>query len=208
MLPMNSNPYIFSFTALAFRLNDTIKFYEQWKSQNDDPVSIPEEMAEGKASTSTWKRQQREYVRRITALTPFQQPLLLSTDYDTARQIAFLGVCKSYDFILDFTVEVLRTKVEVFDFQVTQGDIQGFLNRKSLNHPELDNSSERTIKKAVQVMLRILEEAGVIDSAKSLKILPQLVNREVAAAIAEENPEWLKIYLFSDADIKNLTNNL
>lgn len=200
--------YIFSFTALALRLNDTIRFYEQWKQQEGISHTIPGNLKNGKANTATLKRQHQEYLRRINALTESQKPLLLSADYDTARQIAFLAVCKAYGFIRDFTVEVMRSKVEVFDFELTQGDIQGFINRKSLTHPELENSSENTRKKAVQVMLRILEEAGLIDSVKSLRILPQLVSHEVASAVAEENPEWLKIFLYSDRDIKNLTDTL
>lgn len=205
---MNSSPYIFSFTALALRLNDTIKFYENWKRNLEDPTQITGVRSKSNASSSTLKRQQKEYIRRITALTTAQQDLLLSPDYDTARQIAFLGVCKAYDFIRDFTIEVLRTKVEVFDFHLTHGDINAFLSRKNLSHPELENSSGTTIKKAVQVMLRILEEAGIINSVKCMKIIPQLVNREVANAIAKENPEWFKIFFYSEADIKNLTNNL
>ena len=205
---MNAEPYIFSFTALAMRLNDTIKFYEQWKQHQGISHPIPGNLPSGTIKTTTQNRQFREFLRRITVLTEEQQSLLLSPDYDTARQIAFLAVGKAYGFIRDFVVEILRSKVEVFDYQLTQGDIQGFINRKSLSHPELDNSSENTRKKAVQVMLRILEEAGLIDSVKSLRIIPQLVSHEVASAVAEENPEWLKIFLYSDRDIKNLTDTL
>ena len=204
---MNAGSYKFSFTALALRLNDTIEFYQQWNLQ-EDKQPIHGDLSMGNLKTASRKRQHLEYLRRLNALTKNQQTLLLSPDYDTARQIAFLAVCKAYGFIRDFTVEVMRSKVEVFDFELTQGDIQGFINRKSLTHPELENSSENTRKKAVQVMLRILEEAGLIDSVKSLRILPQLVSHEVASAVAEENPEWLKIFLYSDRDIKNLTNTL
>lgn len=202
---MKSDTYLFSFTALALRLNDTINFYEQWKLQKNISHSLPENLPGGNIKAATWKRQYQEFLRRLTTLTDTQQSLLLSPDYDTARQIAFLAVCKSYGFVRDFTFEVLRNKVEVFDYKLTESDIQNFVNRKSLTHPELETISGTTLKKVEQVTLRILEEAGLIDSAKSLNILPQLVSREVIAAITEENPEWLKIFLYSDRDIKTLT---
>jgi ribosomal protein S8 len=204
---MTPDFYIFSFTALALRLNDTIKFYQQW-NLHEVKQSLPGDLPVSNVRTATWKRQHQEYLRRINALTKNQQSLLLSPDYDTARQVAFLAVCKAYGFIRDFTVEVLRDKVQVFDYQLTENDILSFISRKSLNHPELENSSDTTRKKAVQVMLRILEEAGMIDSVKSLRILPQLVSREVMTAITEENPEWLKIFLYADRDIQNLPQTL
>ena len=203
---MNGDSYLFSFTALALRLNDTINFYKQWQGEPGQTESTVSANSRVKSATST--RQEREYLRRLSVLTPKQQTLLLSPDYDTARQIAFLAVCKSYGFIRDFTLEVLRDKVQVFDYQLSEDDIHTFVRRKSLSHPELENASETTRSKAVQVMLRIFEEAGFIDSAKNLTILPQLAGRDVVAAIAEDNPVWLKIFLYTDPEIQNLINNL
>lgn len=202
---MSEDSYLFSFTALALRLNDTIGFYRKW--QGDQGQSLPE-ISSGRVKAATHSRQQLEYLRRLSSLTPNQQSLLLSQDYDTARQIAFLAIGKSYGFIRDFILEVLRDKVLVFDYQLAADDIQAFVRRKSLSHPELEGLSSTTITKANQVMLKMLAEAGLIDSVKSLRILPQLVNHEVVAAIAADNPEWLKIFLYTDHEIHNLIKTL
>ena len=101
-------------------------------------------------------------------------------------------------------IEVIRDKVLVFDYQLNESDYNSFINSKTPVHPELENFSESTRKKAKQVMYRILEQASIINNANEKTIQPQILQQDVIHAIIKEDPAWLKIYMMSDRDIKQL----
>ena len=198
------NKYLLSFTAASMRLNDSLKIarYILGNPGEDvkaiaDPNTI---LGYGKSETN--KREFRELYKRIKTLTSKQHELLAKGDIDMQRQIAFLAICKTYDFIRDFTIEVVREKALVFDYQINEGDYQSFLRRKQELHPELDSLAESTTKKLRQVMFRMLQEAGIINSTTNRQIQPQLLSTELVKATLEDNPNWLKIFLMSDMDIQ------
>jgi len=145
-----------------------------------------------------------EYTKRLETLTHEQTQLLIDGILPTQKQIAFLAICKTNAFIRDFTVEVLREKMLLFDYEVSDGEFISFLRRKSETHPELEEISENTSYKIKQVTFKILEQAGIIDSIKARNIVPQLVEKEVLKAIANDNKEWLKVLLLSDSDINTV----
>lgn len=152
----------------------------------------------------TSDREFREVRKRLEKLTDEQKNILIQSDLNSQKQIAFLAVCKHYVFIRDFTIEVIRDKVLVFDYQLHESDYNSFINSKTLLHPELEEFSESTGKKAKQVMYRILEQAGIINNAVDKTIQPQILQQNVINAITKEDPMWLKIFMMPDKDIKQL----
>ena len=129
---------------------------------------------------------------------------MVNGDLLTQKQIAFLSICKSQAFIRDFTVEVLREKLLVFDFQITEGDFISFYRRTVESQPESDRLTENTKNKIRQVTFKILEQAGIIDSVKNKMTQPQLLDTTVIKAIASDNKNWLKVFFMSDIDIQNV----
>ena len=192
--------YEFSFTASSLRLNDMILVADALINNEEfDYVNI---LGNGKAATG--KRHYKEITKRLSNLTSNQLKLLADSDYVTQKQMAFLSVCKTYGFIRDFTVDVLREKYLMFDYEITEGDYNSFYRRISELHPEMDEYTEQTIKKIKQVTFKILEQSGLIDSVSSKQILPPIVDSIVIKVITEDNPEWLKVFLLSDLDINSL----
>ena len=53
-------------------------------------------------------------------------------------------------------------------------------------------------------MFRILEQVGIINNAVDKVIQPQIVQPDVIRAIVRDDPAWLKIFLMSDMDIKQV----
>jgi len=53
-------------------------------------------------------------------------------------------------------------------------------------------------------MFHILEQAGIIDNPKDKRIQPQLLSPTVVKAIVADDRNLLKIFMFSDRDIKEL----
>jgi hypothetical protein len=160
----------------------------------------------GKGKETTGKRMFAEFNKRLDELTDVQIALLAEGDLIAQRQMAFLSVCKAYDFIRDFTVELIREKFLVFDYEITEGEYISFYRRKIDLHPEMEKLTEITQEKIRQVTFKILEQAGIIDNIKTKIIQPQLLDNHVVEAMLSDNSIWLKVFLMSDMDIANLTN--
>jgi len=200
----NNSKYILSFTAASLRLNEMVKIASV--VENNENIDIYEIKKSGLVFTSvkarTTEREFREIQKRLEKLTPQQMGILANGDLVAQKQIAFLAVCKHYAFIRDFTVDVIRDKALVFDYQINESDFNSFISSRIQLHPELDEFSESTIKKAKQVMYRILEQAGIINNATDKQIQPQLLQKEIIESVVADNKEWLKIFLIADKDIQ------
>lgn len=192
--------YQFSFTAASLRLNDFVLTAKLKKEhQVVDHVNLL-----GAGNSATGKRMIREYNKRLGTLTDEQLSVLIDGYLSSQKQIAFLAICKTYAFIRDFTVEVIREKLLLFDYEVSDGEFIAFLRRKTEDHPELEKITDKTTYKIRQVTFKILEEAGIIDNIKNRHIQAQLIEKDVRKSIANDNKEWFKVLLLSDLDIKNI----
>lgn len=197
---IETEKYGFSFTASSLRLNEMILVASAIVEKRE--LDYINDLGGGKSTTG--KRMLMEFEKRISNLTPRQTDILVNGDFLSQKQIAFLSTCKTYLFIRDFVVEVLREKILVFDYQITEGDYISFYRRKLDLHPEMDTLTDITQKKIKQVTFKILEQAGIIDSIKSKVIQPQIIDRKVIDAIVSDNLNWLKILFISDMDITKI----
>jgi hypothetical protein len=189
--------YDFSYTSTSLRLQELLKVATAMQEGRE--LDFTNELGGGK--TSTGKRRKTEFEKRLKGLTPDELELLIHGDLISQRQLAYISICKTFGFIRDFTVEVLREKLLVFDYQITDGDYITFFRRKAELYPEMEELSDVTVKKLRQVLFRMLEEAGLIDSSKSRVIQPQIVDHKLIDVVLNDNPKWLKVLLLSDHDI-------
>ncbi|PHS52811.1 MAG: hypothetical protein COB01_06390 [Lutibacter sp.] len=195
---VKADKYNFSFTGFSLRVNEMTKVAE---AMNE---GFPVEMVDfGDGNRNTGQRRLNEIKKRLSKLTDKELQLLIAGDFTSNKQLAFLSVCKSHKFIRDFVVEVLREKLLVFDYQITEGDYISFYRRKSELHPEIEKLTEITQNKIKQVTFKILEQAGIIDNVKNKMIQPQLLDSNVINTIASDNKQWLKVFFMSDMDIEN-----
>ena len=136
---VENKKYILSFTAASLRLNEMVKVASAL--MDDDSTNLNEvrdsRIVFGSVKNRTTEREFREIKHRLEKLTPDQLEVLVHGDLISQKQIAFLGVCKHYDFIRDFTVDVIRDKALVFDYQIRESDFNSFINSKISTHPEL-----------------------------------------------------------------------
>ena len=201
-----SSKYILSFTAASLRLNEMVKVATAALDNVGGDLAMVKESGVVFSSVKirTSDREFREVRKRLETLTPDQTVILIWGDLISQKQIAFLSVCKRYSFIRDFAVDVIRDKVLVFDYQLNESDYKSFINSKLSLHTELEEFSESTLKKAKQVMFRILEQAGIINNPVDKQIQPQILQQDVINATVRDDPAWLKIFMMSDKDIKQL----
>jgi hypothetical protein len=160
----------------------------------------------GKEKESTNVRQFRELKHRLKTLTAEEVDILSNGSLVDQKHVVLLAICKTYRFISDFIVEVIRDKVLVYDFEIRESDYNSFINRKSFDHPELESLTESSRTKIKTVLFRMLAEVGLIDNAKSRVIQPVLLSDELEKVIVKDNPELLKIFLKPDREIAELTH--
>ncbi len=195
-----TNKYDFSYTSTSLRLQEMVLSANAILEGRE--IDFVNELGKGKAATG--KRFNQEFRKRLNNLTDTQLSMLAASDLVTQKQIAFLAVCKTYGFLRDFVIEVLREKLLLFDYEFNDGEYLSFYRRKIDLHPEMEELTEATQKKIRQVSYKILEQAGIIEDVKSKVFHPQLLDNAVSDAIVSDDPNWLKIFLISDLDINTL----
>ena len=67
----------------------------------------------------------------------------------------------------------------------------------------MESFTENSKKKIRQITLRILAEADIIDSTRNKMIKIQIIDPVVEKVILEDNPNWMKVFLKTDLDIKS-----
>lgn len=202
----NQLKYSLAFTAASLRLNEMVLAA---KAIIEHSITDYSELTEdhvdfNTAKAETSRRSFREIRNRLIQLTPNQIEMLANGSLIQQKQIAFLAVCKHYQFIKDFVVEVLWDKTMVFNYQINESDFNSFINRKIPLQPELETFSESTLKKAKQVLFLILEQAGIINNTKDKTIQAQLLQPSVMKIIAEDDPRYLRIFMIPDQDINQI----
>jgi hypothetical protein len=193
---MIEKKYEFSFTASSLRVSEMIQFAKLYLTDNEIDIGLTKE--------STNKRMISEFKKRVDSLTISQQKLLIESDYLTQKQLLFLSVCKSYGLIRDFMVEVVRENYLLMNYHISDYEFSSFLRRKEVQHDELNEISENTKSKVKQVLFKILEQGGIIDTVKDREIQLQILFPSLIEVIVRDNPEWLKVFLYSDRDIQNM----
>lgn len=195
---IETTKYEFSFTASSLRLNEMLIVTRA----HYDGVEVDYTNDLGNGKSSTGKRMLSEFKKRVSYLTPSQIEVMVNSDLVTQKQLAFVCICKTYAFIRDFILEVIREKVLVYDFQISDGDYISFYRRKFELHEEMGKLTELTEKKIKQVIFKILEQAGLINDIKNRTIQPQIIDNKLIKALVQDNPNWLKVLLVSDMDIE------
>lgn len=196
-------PYRLSFTAASVMLSSFVHLARSAveKGYDLDQLTIDEI---GKAKETTNIRQFRELKHRLKTLGRDELNLLANGSLLDQRHVSLLAICKTYRFILDFIVEVIRDKALVYDFEIRDSDYNAFTNRKMFDHPELEGLTETSQVKIRTVLFRMLSEVGLIDNPKSRLIQPILLSKELERVIARNNSEFLKIFLKPDREIAEL----
>ena len=182
--------YSLSYTAATLRIHDTLLVAKAMAEENFD--GIDEKIGNGK--TATGNRIRKEIMKRLENLTDNQFQYLLSASLDEARKISFVAICKTYKYIHEFVVEVLLEKMKQLDFNITEGEYLSYYNRKAELHPELEKISETSVYKIKQVLFKILEETGIIDSTRNKNIQFQYLSPQMEQLLKEDDPQLMRIF--------------
>ena len=182
--------------------------YNKLKDWKDVEKSLLDNNLLNRVKQATFKREFSEIKKRLSLLTQDQLQLMIQGSLDDAKAMILLSLVKTYSFLRDFIVEVIRNKYLLFDTVVSEIDYIKFVNTKSLSHNELNAITEVTAKKVKQVIFKLLEQVGLITQAKNGSILKPILNSKVLDVIVDNDPALLNAFLFSNEEIKSLLQKL
>lgn len=205
---VSNSKYTFSLTGASALITETMIIAQEYDRLKDWKLvenALVDNNLLNKIKQSTFKREFREIKKRLQQLSTPQIKLMIQGDLEDAKAMILLALIKTYSYLRDFIIEVLRNKFNQFDKILTEADYTRFFNTKSLVHTELTEISESTSKKVKQVLFKILEQIGLITQTKNGAILKPYFNKQVLKLIATDDRALLAGFLLSDAEINALT---
>jgi hypothetical protein len=207
---MEAENYIYnmSFTAGAAMMNEThavagalLECDGDWE-RTKEKIFKENLMNKDKASSN-----QRYFVlmkQRLESLNSAELRMLVNSTVAIRRLLVLLAICKAHAFIYDFIAENVRECFYNMQEKVTHASFNEFYNEKKYEHPELEKVTEQTVAKMRQVIFRILEQTGLIESVENGEIRRPYLTEELEKLIVKDDAKWLSIYLYSNIEIANL----
>lgn len=199
--------YTFSFTAGSLILEETRKIAESYLNCNNweqVKTDVLKNNILQKQSISSSKRQTIEIIKRLKNIPEESIYLIAHEDSLVGKNITYYAVLKTYRFIYDFVREVICEKYFNLDKEILNLDYTKFYNRKKNISKKLAKLSDNTKQKIKQVIFKILAESNLIDSTRTKIITKPFLSNKARKIIYNDKREYLKCFLLTDNEIKNL----
>jgi Putative inner membrane protein (DUF1819) len=201
--------YSFSFLAGALYLPESVAVADLFRTHGDWR-EVARFAAAGNhlrtRTAATRTRVLREIRYRLQQFTPGELEFFCDADSHDQRQLLFIAICQRFQFIREFVEEILRPKALALDHQIYPADFARFFDRKGADAPEIDRLTDKSRAKVKQVLIRMLAEAGLLDSTASQRLQRPVPSKVLAQLIAETDAKRLRFLLLSDADIRQLSH--
>lgn len=121
---------------------------------------------------------------RLDAMGPRLADLVACGSGEQAAQANLYAMMRVYRLMLRFMLEEVGARLESCDYSLTRADVGAFVTRYQERYVE-GGWSESTAKKIRSVLLGILASAGFLDSARSERLRPILLDPAVERGIRE-----------------------
>lgn len=201
------NKYSFSFTGASALTAETLVIAEEYVRLQDwemVKVSVQENNLMNKTKQNTSKRMYHELKKRLELLTNEQLNLLVTGSPDESKAMILLSLLKAYSFFKDFVIEVIRAKYLLYNNILVSSDYTTFFNTKAITNNELNTITEKTTNKVKQVLFKMIEQVGLVNSAKDGIIIKPYLSDDSIKAILNDDATLLAGFLCSDAEIMTL----
>ena len=142
-----------------------------------------------KRSPLTAKRQAKLIRSRLLHLDPELWTLLRDGTREQATQIALYAAMKQSRLLSDFIADVVVMQIRTFQKQVTHREWAPFFEECGHRDPHILEWAESTTRTVRKVVFKMLAEAGIIDSKRTMNIVPFALLPEVRTLLLsrEEN---------------------
>ena len=164
MTNSTNQPYLVSFTAGGLLFDETISLLSYL---TDDRInSISEQIKTNTLlqtnSQSARQRIVQEIKKRYKASNGDLFIHFKNLSQNEQKIIIFYTCVKTYSILSDFLLDVVVDKWLSRDVEINTSTILYFLDRQSSSHPEIDKWADSTIEKIATVIVRMLNEVGLL----------------------------------------------
>jgi len=208
-MPVTEQRYSFSFISGALYLRESVAVALLLRKHGDwDRVrrEVLDRNALRQRTRESCVRLFREIRYRLQELTAGEVGFLCDAAAPDQRQLLFIAACLRYRFVREFVEEVLTAKAMASDQQVYPGDISRFFEAKEAEADEVARLKPSSRAKVEQVLLRMLVEAGLLDSVESRRVVRVVPSKTLARLVATRDPRLLKYLLLSNTDVRQLVS--
>jgi hypothetical protein len=199
--------YAFSFLTGALYLSESLAVAELALTEHDWAKALHQATEDNllkQRKSASRTRLLREIRYRLQQLSREELEFLCDAGSRDQRQLLFIAICRRFRFIREFVEEVLLPKAMALDAQLYPADFARFFDRKSSESPEVDQLTPKSTAKIKQVIVRMLAEAGLLDSTTSQRIVRPVPSKALVNLIRKSDPLTLRCLLLSDIDIRQL----
>ncbi|WNZ55591.1 DUF1819 family protein [Microbulbifer sp. MKSA007] len=197
---MADDHYSLSFTTGAALIREAIDV-AALKCELDDWAFVKAHVLENNTfqsrTASTLKKLYGEVSRRLQQLGDKELELLAHGTDTEQKQVLWLALCRRYQLIKDFSVEVLCHQYDAARYALSHEDYDAFFNAKAEWHDNLDAASRQTKAKARQVLFKMLRECGLINEHDEIvrqQISPALLGQIQSSSSQNQNREDLSLF--------------
>lgn len=165
--------YALSFTAASIRRAECVILARAYMTTPDWQVvrgrCVSDDILMIRLESSR-NRVSRELIKRMKNLKHEELELLASTpDTDAQNSILWLAICRTYEFVAEFAVQVLGQRWHEGKHSLPKGVYEAFFEEASLLHSELATLSEKTKPRLRNQLFQMLREMGFIDENEYLQ---------------------------------------
>ena len=135
----------------------------------------------------------REISYRLSALDEAERTFLIEdADRYEQRAILWVAICRMYQFVREYTVEVIQERYFSRKMHLPLESFNIFFDAKAEWNDNLEKLSETTKLRLRQTLFRIMREAGIISGDH--KIQNVILSVRLRLMILEKNPDELAIF--------------
>lgn len=185
---MKTDTYSMSFTTGSLLQHESLQLaalYLQMKDWEKLRKEVVDNNLLQSRTLNTLKRTTSEIISRLKTLTQDELELLAHTIPQQQAYVLWLAVCRRYQFIREFAVEVLRERYLTLKKDLPLEEFDAFFNRKSDWHDGLNRIKPVTCSKLRQTLYKMLKESGLVDS--NFQIQPALLSPETIRVIQKSS---------------------
>jgi len=204
--PQQSATYLVSFTAGGLLHEETISLSLYYK---DDKIeSISEQIVNNSLmktnSQASRQRMIQEIKKRYLSVGEnfyghFDQFTIVEQ-----KLIIFYSCMKTYKILFDFMLDVIIEKWLSMDLEVDIDDVERFLDKKSNVQNDIDGWSSQTRRKIITVLIRMLNEVGMLENNTLVQI--EAPDEFWRMFVANNDSWFLEAVLLSKEQRENIIN--
>lgn len=124
---------------------------------------------------------------RVNSLDSSFYPLFLESDLAAQKLFALVGAMAYDTLFFDFVYEVIREKMLIGTYELTDSDVRVFFKNKQAQSEKAARWTDETLNRLGQCYRTMLYEAGVIDKSKNIR-------RIFKPILTPELHQWLSEY--------------